>query len=388
MAQHKGIYQRGEVYWIRYTGSDGKQVRESSKSTKLKDAQDLLRLRQAAAVKGEDVGVVKIQNYTFSELAEKYLEFCVNKRDYKNKQGIVGMLKAEFGNLPLKNFTVHLVERYQSKIVTTVKNSKTGQLVSESTANRKIAELKHMFTKAADWYMVSDAVCKMVHKVKLFKVDNARVRFLSEEEIRELLAACDQRRIKRDGTLEVKKQGHLKPIILFALNTGCRREEILSLKWEQVDLKHGFINIPRTKNGEQRKLPINDTLNEVLKGLVRRLDVPWVFYEVKKSKAGKETVKRIADTKRSFTTACKKAGIVDFHFHDLRHTFASHLVMNGVDLTTVSRLMGHKSLAMTLRYAHLAPNHLSKAVNVLNSTMAPTSTELAHQNKKGATLAA
>ena len=227
-----------------------------------------------------------------------------------------------------------------------------------------------MFTKAVDWSMAPESALKSVHKVKLFKVDNARTRFLSDTEIRELLAACDHVRTFKNGKMEIKKQDHLKPLIVFALNTGCRREEIFSLKWEQVDLKHGFISLNRTKNGERRQIPINDTLREMLQRRVRRLDVPFVFYD-------QETGKRFTDCKRSFTTACRKAGILDFHFHDLRHTFASHLVMAGVDLTTVSRLMGHKSLTMTLRYSHLAPNHLVNAVNALNTTMNTISTVLA-----------
>jgi integrase len=86
-----------------------------------------------------------------------------------------------------------------------------------------------------------------------------------------------------------------------------------------------------------------------------------VFYDA-------STGKRFTDVKKSFGTALKKAGIVDFRFHDLRHTFASHLVMGGVDITAVSKLLGHKSLIMTLRYSHLAPDHLSQAVNVLDIT--------------------
>ena len=81
------------------------------------------------------------------------------------------------------------------------------------------------------------------------------------------------------------------------------------------------------------------------------------------------TGKRYKDIKRSFSTACRKSKIVDFHFHDQRHTFASHLVMSGVDITTVSRLIGHKSLKMTLRYAHLAPSHMQKAVDILDNTL-------------------
>lgn len=146
-------------------------------------------------------------------------------------------------------------------------------------------------------------------------------------------------------------------------------------------MKHGFINLAHTKNGEGRQIPINDTLRVTFRGLTRRLNVPFVFHEYDEEK---RVGKRFGDVKRSFNTACKKAGIQDFMFHSLRHTFASHLVMAGVDLTTVSRIMGHKSLTMTLRYSHLAPNHLTSAVNVLNTSMS-FSTELAQQEKKRAT---
>ncbi|MDD2735795.1 MAG: site-specific integrase [Desulfuromonadaceae bacterium] len=205
-----------------------------------------------------------------------------------------------------------------------------------------------------------------------------RDKFLSAEEIKALLDACDSKVISITGKTIQQKQAHLKPIIIFALNTGCRKDEILSLKWENVDMKHGFINMVQTKNGERRQIPINDTLREMLKGLTRRLNVPYVFHVYDEEK---KTGKRFGSIKRSFVTACKKAGIHDFVFHSLRHTFASHLVMGGVDLTTVSRLLGHKSLTMTLRYSHLAPNHLTSAVNVLNSSMS-TNTKIIQNEKE------
>jgi integrase len=117
-----------------------------------------------------------------------------------------------------------------------------------------------------------------------------------------------------------------------------------------------------TKNGERREIPINDTLRATLTGLTRRLDIPYVFYNP-------ITGKPFQDTKNSFNRACKKAKITDFHFHDLRHTFASHLVMEGIDITTVKELLGHKTLTMTLRYAHLAPSHKVGAVDLLDSIL-------------------
>lgn len=391
MAKYKGIFQRGNIYWIRYTGIDGRQVRESTQSNKLKAAQDLLKLRQADVVKGEQSDVVKIKNYTFKELAAEYLTWCQTQKDINNKTNMLNNLIIEFGNLPLKNFTTQLLEKYQTRLLTTprtpIKGTSTPrQPISQATVNRRMATIKGMFTKATDWNMANDATSKQVHKVKMFQESFSRGQFLSAEEIKALLDACSSNVVSITGKTIQQKQSHLKPIIIFALNTGCRKEEILSLKWENVDLKHSFINMVKTKNGERRQIPINDTLREMLVGLTRRLDVPWVFFEVvhklnRETGEVKEIIKRFGDVKRSFITACKKAGIQDFVFHSLRHTFASHLVMSGIDLTTVSRLMGHKSLTMTLRYSHLAPNHLTSAVNVLNSSMS-FSTILAQNEKK------
>lgn len=118
---------------------------------------------------------------------------------------------------------------------------------------------------------------------------------------------------------------------------------------------------------ERREIPVNGTLRAALQCLVRRLDVPYVFHD-------SETDKSFQDVKKGFNGACKRAGIKDFRFHDLRHTFASHLVMKRVDLTTVKELLGHKTLAMTLRYAHLAPSHKVRAVDILDNALNGKST--------------
>ncbi len=217
-----------------------------------------------------------------------------------------------------------------------------------------MAAIKHMFTKAVEWDMVEEDLLKRVRKVKQLKKNNRRLRYLSKEECQALVNACN---------------GYLKSIVLTALNTGMRRGELLSLKWDNVDLKHGFILLEQedTKNGERREIPINDTLRWTLEALPRRLDGGNVFFNP-------ETDKPYQTLSAAFIKACKKAGIQDFRFHDLRHTFASILVMAGKDLTTVKELLGHRTLAMTLRYAHLAPSHKVQAVDVLDGILNETST--------------
>ena len=133
--------------------------------------------------------------------------------------------------------------------------------------------------------------------------------------------------------------------------------------WEQVDLRHGLILLDTTtKNGERREIPINKTLREMFNKMPHSIESIFVFTDLKTGEPYKEV-------KKGFKTALKKAGINNFRFHDLRHTFASHLVMAGIDLVTVKELLGHKSLSMTLRYAHLAPEHKVKALEVLDNTL-------------------
>lgn len=354
----EGIYRRGKVWWIRYTGTDGRQIRESSRSKRQCDADALLRIRKEAKLHGQQPEYAQImKNCTFRELAQRYLEFIQNQKACYSKSNIVKYLVQQFGALPLRNFTLAFIESFQTRLLSEFRPPAKGSTtprppLEPSTVNRRLATLKHMFTKACAWKMVGEAVKKDVHLVKLTKEENARERFLSTEEIEHLLAAC--------GTDD--KQRHLKPIIIFALNSGCRKDEILSLKWKNVDLRHGFIRLEKTKNSECRKIPINAALKAVLSGLVRRLDVEYVFFDPKSGN-------RYRDVRRSFNTALRKAGIYDFHFHDLRHTFASHLMMACVDIATISKLLGHKSLKMTMRYSHLAPKHLTEAVDRLDSAL-------------------
>jgi integrase len=203
-----------------------------------------------------------------------------------------------------------------------------------------------MFSKAVEWNMVSEDTAKSVKRVKMIPENNRRLNYLGKDEWKRLVDYCAV---------------HLKPVVVTALNTGMKRGEIFNLTWDRVDLKHEFILLDITKNGEMREIPISGPLRAQLDELaMNNVDGhKHVFHD--------KNGKRYTDIKKFFHSACDAAGIVNFHFHDLRHTFASHLVVDGMDIPTVKDLLGHKTLAMTMRYAHLAPEHKAKAVKILDA---------------------
>jgi integrase len=283
--------------------------------------------------------VIKKQEHilTFSELSIKYLEFANGRlKSYDRIRSFVNTLNKYFAKKRLIDFTVLDIENMQTDII--------KQVLSVAYANRLTAILKRMFTKALEWELINDDVIKTIKKVKLLKGEIKRLRYLSYDEQERLINVCSE---------------YLKPIVITALNTGMRKSEILHLTWGRVDLKNKVILLDITKNGERREIPINDTLYQVLSGIIRNIKIAYVFYNP-------ETLKPYYDIKKSWQTALKRAHILDFRFHDLRHTFASSLVMAGVDLATVQKLLGHKTINMTLRYAHLSNIHLKDAVNKLD----------------------
>jgi integrase len=177
-----------------------------------------------------------------------------------------------------------------------------------------------------------------------FTENSYRLRYLMPEEVDVLLEKCPP---------------HLAPMVKLALNTGLRRGELLSLQWDQV--VNGFIYLwDKTKTATPRQIPLNEAALEVLEKQRRlnHLKSPYVFCD----KHGKPW----KDNKEGFANACRRAGIFNFRFHDLRHTFASHLAMNGESLRTIAELLGHKTFQMVMRYAHLSPGHLHKAVQGLS----------------------
>ena len=330
------LYKRGNVYWFDFR-INGVRYRQSTGKTRRRDAEDVFHAEREKATAGESVGTKRIKDCKVAVLADEYSKWVKFQKSYGSKRFFIKHIVETFGNLRVRDLNARIVEQWQTK---RLENRKPA------TINRITSCLRHMITQGQKWEMVDEETAKRVKSVRLLKEDNKRLRFLSLEECHRLIDCC---------------QEHLRPIVTIALHTGMRRGEIFSLKWEQVDLEHGFILLDISKNGERREIPINTTLEYLFKDLPHSVESMYVF-------AGKNG-NPLTDIKNSFHAALKKAGILDFRFHDLRHTFASHLVMAGVDLTSVKELLGHKDITMTLRYSHLAPGHKRKAVQVLDRIM-------------------
>ena len=155
----------------------------------------------------------------------------------------------------------------------------------------------------------------------------------------------------------------VRPVIVLALHTGMRRGELLELKWEDVSFTHRFIRITRSKNNRSRKVPMNSVVYAELKRL-RKVRGEYVFTKLR-------SPERLRCVRSAFLRACKKAGIEALRFHDLRHTFATNLVMSGVDLVTVKELLGHSDISMTVRYSHPSDSRKMEAVETLVQVKKP-----------------
>jgi integrase len=164
-------------------------------------------------------------------------------------------------------------------------------------------------------------------------------------------------------TCQASRNPYLRIIVVLALATGARRGELLALRWSDVDLKRGTLTFHETKNGERRAVPLTGQALALMRehAKVRRLDTALVFPDA--------TGRRALGIREAFEGAVKRAGVVNFHFHDLRHTFASYLAMNGASLLEIAEVLGHKTLAMVKRYAHLTEAHTRGVVERMNKAV-------------------
>jgi site-specific recombinase XerD len=339
--KQRGIFERPKcsgIWWIRYADQHGREHREKvgMKSTAIaKYQQRKTEIRFDKFTPEEVKG--KHQRASVEEIINDRMEVAKSLRSASHNVRQLFWWRMWLGDRAARSIVEKDIE--QGKAALTAKG------LRPASVNRYLATIKAVFSLAVRNHKIDRDPCK---GVKLNHEDNARVRYLTEEEETRLFA-----------TLPEKYHG----MAIVALHTGLRKTEMFSLEWRDIDFKHGQVTArgATTKSKKTRIIPMSEPLRECLQKLsrVRLINNPYVF-------VGELPGDRQKDLPKYWEDYLKQAGIQEFRWHDLRHTFASRLVMSGVDLYSVMKLLGHSSLKMTQRYAHLSPDYLKSAVSVLN----------------------
>lgn len=278
------------------------------------------------------------EKHTLADLVDRELEGvrADHPRDYERKRGILGWWKDKLGSYTLAAITPDLIGRHRDKL-------QTEEGLSPGTVNRYLSALSKAFSNAVkEWHWLPDNPLRRVSK----KTEpRGRVRFLDDDERIQLLGSCRKSDYKP-----------LYTIVLFALTTGMRRGELLGLRWQDIDLDRRIAILQNTKNGDRRSVPIVPEVAELLRehGRVRKLGNDQVFVS--------DGPAEVWLFDKAWYQALKAAKIKDFRFHDLRHTAASYLAMSGASVPELAAVLGHRTLQMVKRYAHLSDQHTGEVV--------------------------
>ncbi|KAA3656670.1 MAG: site-specific integrase [Calditrichaeota bacterium] len=308
---------------------NGTTVTGSTKTKNKTLARQIYAAKRTDFLRGKN-DIPKIEKISLPELATLFLKWSqANKKSYARDRILVNHLIKFFGKRNCDDISSFDVERYKTYRI---------RKVSPSTVNREIACLSRMYTLGKSWQKVYTNPVKSVQK---FKEPKKSFRWWSEDEIEKVLNAC--------------QTDYMKAIVLVGINTGMRIDEILNLQWNDIDFQEKYITIQESKNGEYRKVRMNAMAIDAINSMRKR--GKYVFSH--------RNGKRIKRINRGFSNLVTRAKIAHSTPHVMRHTFASHLTMLGVDPHTIMELGGWKSLDMVLRYSHLAPEHKQHAVDGL-----------------------
>lgn len=336
-----GIYVRKDRpgYWISFKDADGRRRRRKVDAPNNETAKLARSAEQVRAEQTRAMGFAAPTDESFAEVAQQYLthqKARISAANYERERGIVKDHLSAFFAGELRAIRRASVQRYITARLAHVENA---------TVTKELNVLKHLLELAAtEWEYIP---VNPARRIKAPKSAPGRVRYLQPTELRAALEAAP---------------GWLRPIIALAATTGMRRSEILKLRWLDIDLNGGRLLLPQTKNGDGRIVYLNRLALQAIESLpvsektkpvdllFPGLDGHWVSVK--------------------FVRVCRELSISDFHFHDLRHTAASWMRMQGADIHTVAQLLGHKDLRMAARYQHLSPSFLAEAVGRLDITFA------------------
>ena len=306
---------------------------------------------EAAITEGRFFKTAESQKHTLSDLIQRYIR-DVLPRKAKVFVEYASQLKwweEQIGDVRLSELSTSLISEQRDLLSRTITNRKKP--MSPARVNRYMAALSTALNTAIrEWEWMDD---NPMRKISKLKEPRGRVRYLSDEERERLLDAC------KDSA-----NTNLYLIVVLALSTGARQQEIWDLRWSDVNLIKGLITFSETKNDEFRSVPLKGHPLKLLleHSRIRREDSNIVFPSKKNPAVS-------YDFRNPWKKALLVAEVEDFRWHDLRHSCASYLAMNGVQMRTIAEILGHKTLSMVQRYTHLNAEHLSDAISDMNNKM-------------------
>jgi integrase len=323
------IYKRGEVWWIRFTTPRGQLVRQSAATKDKQAAQELHDKLKAESWRVEKLG--DKPSRTWDEAAYRWLQETQHKKSHHSDVSIVKWLQAQLRTKPLNEITRDLVAR-----IAEAKRKES----SPSRANRIIAEIRAVLRRAAnEWEWLEKAPA-----LRMYPEPKRRVRWLTPEQLTRLLQELPE---------------HQREAVTFAVATGLRQANVVGLEWSQVNLgaKTLWIYGDQAKGGRDIHVSLNETALAVLLRQAGKHPTRVFTYHG-------EPYRR-AYTK-AWQKALQRAGIENFRWHDLRHTWASWLAQAGVPMHDLQEMGGWQTAAMVRRYAHLSPAHLAHRAKLLD----------------------
>jgi integrase len=340
---------KGKPWCIAYKDLSGRLRREKTDAPTKELAKRLLARKLVELTEAKVSGVdFDPQVVTFREFSKEYMEHARAVKTAsaaRRDETSLNRLMPFFGALPLRKIHSGLVQRYIDERMN--KPKKGGGRLRPATVNRERTTLSAIFREAVKRRFTDK---NPVRGLRILPENNTVVRYLTDDEEERLFKELPE---------------HLKPIVTTALNTGMRKSELLDLRWEDVDLDQRLICIKNAKNHKKRYIPINDVVHDLFKEQRRRDKAAEHVFPSRRSG------KHWKNVDGAWQRAVRRADISNFRFHDLRHSFASRLVRKGVPIKAVQELLGHGSIIVTMRYAHLAPGDLREAVDLLVGAKSP-----------------
>ncbi|MGD9638714.1 MAG: tyrosine-type recombinase/integrase [Alphaproteobacteria bacterium] len=316
--------------------------------SRLTDAKNWANEIESSIVNNRYFPTNELRKRTISDLIERYIKEVLSKKPRRAYDAVPKLRwwQEKIGLYTLADLTTSLLFETRQKLFDD--DIKNGKKRSNTTVNKYATALNTALNIAVNELQWLEN--NPMNKIKKLKEPRGRVRYLSEEEKNSLLNACKE-----------SKNPHLFNVVYLALSTGARYGEIINLKWEQIDFNRKVITLYETKNGEIRLLPLVGKSYELMRehSKVRRIDSDLVFPSAIKPQ-------KPIEIRKSWLNALEKAGIEDFRFHDLRHSTASYLAMNGATLAEIAEVLGHKTLEMVKRYSHLSEAHTAGVLERMN----------------------